>query len=127
MIFSLVLFALAGVIAFFHYTQGCFSATISAILAALAAVVALGWYEQVAPLLFNAKIYDQAASVSLVVIFAAAYGLPRLIVDSLVPGNVRLPVIVDKVGAAVMGLIAGLIGTGIVAVAADALPFGPTV
>ncbi|MGD0769427.1 MAG: hypothetical protein ABSB42_14685 [Tepidisphaeraceae bacterium] len=127
MIFSLILFALAGVIAFFHYVQGCFSATISAILAALAAVVALGWYEQAAPLLFNAKIYDQAASVSLVVIFAAAYVLPRLIIDSLVPGNVRLPVIVDKVGAAVMGLIAGLIATGIVAVAADALPFGPTI
>ncbi|MGD0140682.1 MAG: hypothetical protein ABSD28_17575 [Tepidisphaeraceae bacterium] len=127
MIFSLVLFALAGVIAFFHYTQGCFSATISAILAAVAAVVALGWYEQVAPLLFNAKIYDQAASVSLVVIFAVAYILPRLIIDSLVPGNVRLPVIVDKAGAAVMGLIAGLISTGIVAVAADALPFGPTI
>ncbi|MGA2441702.1 MAG: hypothetical protein ABSH08_12145 [Tepidisphaeraceae bacterium] len=127
MIFSLILFALTGVIAFFHYVQGCFSATISAILAALAAVVALGWYEQAAPLLFNAKIYDQAASVSLVVIFAAAYILPRLLIDSLVPGNVRLPVIVDKVGAAVMGLIAGLIATGIVAVAADALPFGPTI
>jgi hypothetical protein len=127
MIFCLILFALTGVIAFFHYTQGCFSATISAILAAIAAIVALGWYEQVAPLLFNAKIYDQAASVSLVVIFAVTYILPRLIIDSLVPGNVRLPVIVDKVGAAAMGLIAGLIGTGIVAVAADALPFGPTI
>ncbi|MGD0389169.1 MAG: hypothetical protein ABSC42_09460 [Tepidisphaeraceae bacterium] len=127
MIFSLILFAFAGVIAFFHYTQGCFSATISAILAAVAATLALGWYEQVAPLLFNAKVYDQAASISLVLIFAVAYILPRLAVDSLVPGNVRLPVIVDKVGAAAMGLIAGLIGTGIVALAADALPFGPTI
>ena len=127
MIFSLVLVALCGVVAFFQYVQGFFSATISAILAMIAATVAMGWYEQVAPLLFNAKIYDQAASVSLVVIFAAVYILPRLLIDSFVPGNVRVPFIVEKIGAGAMGLIVGLVSTGIVAVAADALPFGPTV
>ncbi|MGD0542596.1 MAG: hypothetical protein ABSB33_13870, partial [Tepidisphaeraceae bacterium] len=62
MVFSLILFALCLIVAFFQYVQGFFSATISAILAAIAAVVALGWYEQVAPLLFNIKFYDQAAS-----------------------------------------------------------------
>src|SRR5580700_826654 len=127
MVFSLILFALCGIVAFFIYTQGSFSAVISAILAFVAAVIALGWFEQVAPLIFSAKLYEQAASISLVVIFAAAYIIPRVIIDSLVPGNVRLPFIVDKVLAGVMGLIAGLIVSGIVGVAADALPFGPTV
>lgn len=127
MIFNLILFALVGIIAFFQYTQGSFSATISAILAAFAAVLALGWYEQVAPFLFSAKLYDEAASISLVVIFAAAYIIPRLIIDSAVPGNVRLPFIVDKVLAGVMGLITALITVGIIALAADALPFGATV
>lgn len=127
MIFSLILFALFGIVAFFHFTQGFFSATISAILVAIAAVVALGWYEQAAPLLFNIKFDDQAASISLIVIFAVTYFVPRLICDSLIPGNVRVPFIVDKVGAAVMGIIAGLLSTGVVAVAADALPFGPTI
>src|SRR5580658_103781 len=127
MIFSVILFALVGVVAFFQYVQGFFSATISAILAVIAAIVAMGWYETAAPLLFNAKIYDQAASISLVVIFAVVYILPRLLIDSFVPGNVRVPFIVEKVGAGVMGLIAGLVCTGIVAVAADALPFGPSI
>jgi hypothetical protein len=49
------------------------------------------------------------------------------VIDAYVPGNVRLPFIVEKIGAAAMGLIAGLISAGIVAVAADALPFGPSI
>jgi hypothetical protein len=127
MVFCLILFALCGIVAFFQYVQGFFSATISAIIAAIAAVVAMGWYESVAPLLFSAKMYDQAASISLVVIFAAVYIIPRLIIDAFVPGNVRVPFIVEKVGAGIAGLIVGLISTGIVAIAADALPFGSTV
>ena len=127
MVFSVILFALCGIVAFFQYVQGFFSATISAICAAVAAVIAMGWYESVAPLLFNAKIYDQAASISLVLLFAVVYIIPKAVIDALVPGNVRVPFIVDKVGSGIMGLIVGLISTGIVAVAADALPFGPTV
>ena len=127
MILSAILFALFAVVAFFQYIQGFFTATISAILTAIAAVVALGWYEQVAPLLFNIKFYDQAASISLVAVFAVAYLVPRLICDSFIPGNVRVPFIVDKVGAGVMGIIAGLLSTGILAVAVDALPFGVTI
>jgi len=126
MIFSVVLFALTGIIAFFLYTQGAFSAIISAILATFAAALALGWYEPLAQLLFATKLYDEAASISVVLIFAAAYLIPRLIIDSFVPGNVRLPFIVDKVLSGVAGLIAGLMAAGIVAIAADALPFGPT-
>ncbi|MGD0462893.1 MAG: CvpA family protein [Tepidisphaeraceae bacterium] len=127
MVLSLILFALCLIVAFFQYLQGFLSAAISAILTAVAAVVALGWYEQVAPLLFNIKFYDQAASISLVVLFAVTYFVPRLICDSLVPGNIRMPFIVEKVGAAVMGILAGLLSTGVLAVAADALPFGTTV
>ncbi|HEX4053546.1 MAG TPA: CvpA family protein [Tepidisphaeraceae bacterium] len=127
MIFSLILFALFAVVAFFHYVQGFFSAAISAILVAIAAVVALGWYEQVAPLFFNIKFYDQAASIAMILVFAVTYFVPRLICDSFIPGNVRVPFIMDKVGAAVMGIFAGLLSTGVVAVATDALPFGPTI
>lgn len=126
MVFCLLLLAMVGIVGFFQFVQGFFSATISAILCLIAATVALGWYEQAA-LLFNAKMPEQAASISLVVIFAAAYFLPRLVIDSFVPGNVRVPFIVEKVGAGVMGLIAGLIATGIVAIAGEALPFGQTV
>jgi len=127
MIFCGILLVLTGVVAFFQYVQGFFSATISAIAATIAAIVAMGWYETAVPLIFNAKIFDSAAPIALVVIFAVTYLVIRLVIDALVPGNVRVPFIVDKVGAGLMGLIAALMATGIVAVAADAMPFGPAV
>ena len=127
MIFSIILFAFCGIVGFFQYVQGFFSATISAICATVAAVIALGWYESVAPFSFGAHMSEQAASISLIVLFAVVYILPRLVIDSLVPGNVRMPVALEKVGAGVMGFIVGLIASGIVGVAADALPFGPTI
>jgi hypothetical protein len=127
MILSLIFLALTGAVAFFHYVQGFFSATISAILVVIAAVVAVGYHEQVAPFLFSAKFYEQAESISLVVLFAAAYIVPRLLFDWAVPGNVRLPVLVDKIGAGAAGVIAGLVSVGVLAIAAQAMPFGPGV
>jgi hypothetical protein len=127
MILSLIFFLLTIAVAFFHYVQGFFSATISAILVVIAAVVAVGYHEQVAPFLFSAKFYDQAESISLVVLFAAAYIIPRLLFDKAVPGNVRLPVLVDKIGAGAAGVVAGLFSVGVLAIAAQALPFGPGV
>jgi len=127
MILSLMMFALTAVVAFFHYIQGFFSATISAILVVIAAVVAVAYHEQLAPLLFSAKFYEQAESISLVVLFAAAYIIPRMVFDWAVPGNVRLPVLIDKIGAGAAGVVAGLLSVGILAIAAQALPFGPSI
>jgi hypothetical protein len=127
MILSLIFLALTGAVAFYHYVQGFFSATISAILVVIAAVVAVGYHELVAPFLFSAKFYEQAESISLVVLFAAAYIVPRLLFDWAVPGNVRLPVLVDKIGAGAAGVIAGLVSVGVLAIAAQAMPFGPSI
>ena len=128
MILSLILFALFGAVAFFHYIQGFFTATISAILVVFATIVALAYHEQVARLLVNSgKMPEQAASVALVVLFALVYIIPRVLFDKLVPGNVRFYAIVDKIGAGVMGVLVGLLVTGVVGIAADALPFGPSI
>jgi hypothetical protein len=128
MIFSLILFVLLAAVAFFHYIQGFFSATISAILIVFATIVAVAYHEQVARLLVNSgKMPEQAAAIALAVLFALTYLVPKIIFDKVVPGNVRFWPGLDKAGAAVMGLIAGLLSTGIVGLAAGALPFGPSV
>ncbi|MGA2582727.1 MAG: hypothetical protein ABSG31_05570 [Tepidisphaeraceae bacterium] len=113
------------VIAFFHYIQGLFSATISAILVIIAAMVAMAYHEWAANFLLTTGFAPYAISIALTAIFAIVYIIPKIIIDSLVPGNVRYPVLMDKIGAAAMGLLAGLFATGIVAIAAEALPFGP--
>ncbi len=124
MIFSLIILALVGAIAFFHYVQGMFSATLSAIIAVVAAVLAVSYAEPLVAQFFENKLVDYAYAIVLVSLFAVIYIVLRLVFDAAVPGNIRLPVIMDKVGAGAMGVIAGIFATGVFALAAESLPFG---
>ena len=125
MILSLLIIILIGLIAFFHYTQGLWSATLSAICAVVAALLAVSFHESVANLLVGIKMQDQAHSIAIVLLFTVIYTILRVIFDKFIPGNIRVPAILDKVGGAVMGVIAGIFATGILAIAAQALPVGP--
>jgi hypothetical protein len=127
MILSVVILLLIGGIAYFHYIQGMLSATLSAICAAFAAVIAFGMHEWVVTSLLGGRAADYAHAMALVVLFAAIYTILRLAFDGFVPGNVQLPLYVERAGAAVMGIVAGLFSTGVLAVAAQLLPFGPPV
>jgi uncharacterized membrane protein required for colicin V production len=123
MILSSVLIVLLLGIAFIHYIQGMFSATLSAILAIIAAAVALGFTEPVLAMLKPAKTADIATAGVLCGLFIVTYLILRVIFDKAIPGNMRLEPTVDKIGAAVMGLIAGVICTGIIAIATASMPF----
>jgi hypothetical protein len=127
MILSVIIIAVVGGVAYFHYAQGLFGATISATIAIIAACLAVGYHENLVDALLGGAVGDYATAGALVAIFALVYIILRVITDKAVPGNVRLPLMVDRVGGAVMGLIAGLFTAGIVALTAQALPFGPTV
>lgn len=126
-LFSLGIFLLVVVIAYFHYLQGMFSATLSAIFAILAAVLAVSYQEPLERLLSRGGMADYAMAITLVALFAGIYLILRVTFDSLVPGNLRLPLWVDRIGAAAMGVVAGLFATGIIALAAQSLPFGPSI
>jgi len=127
MLLGFIALALVGVIAYWHYLQGFFSAGISAVLAIIAAVFAVGYHESLVSALLGGKLADYAHAIALVCIFAAVYLALRLIFDSLVPGNVRFPVLVEKIGAGFMGVVAGVFAVGVVIIAAQTLPFGPGV
>lgn len=126
-LFNIIIIVLIGLIAFFHYIQGFFSATISAVIAIVAAMLAFGYHETLVMMLLKGRFGDQALAMALVILFAAIYVILRLIFDKAIPGNVRFPAVVDKAGGAVMGIIAGIFATGIFALAAQSLPFGPTI
>jgi hypothetical protein len=127
MIMGLIVLVLVGAIAYFHYVQGFFSAVISAMLAILSAVLAVSFHEVVIRALLAGKAADQAHAMVLVALFVLIYGVLRVIFDKAIPGNIRLPVLADKIGAAAAGLVAGMFCVGIFAIAAQALPFGPSV
>jgi uncharacterized membrane protein required for colicin V production len=125
MVFSIVIILLIGLIAFFHYVQGFFSATLSAMITVLAAVLAVSYDETFVNLLLKGKAADVADSMMLCAIFAIVYIVLRVLFDAVVPGNVRTPSTVDKIGGALMGVVAGIFATGIFALAVQMLPFGP--
>lgn len=124
MIFGVIVLALVAGIAFFHYVQGLFSAMVSATLTIIAALVAVSFHESVAEALFAGSIPTYAHAVALAGLFAFTYVILRLLSDHLVSGNVRVPVIVDKIGAGVFGLIAGIFAVGVWVLAAQLLPLG---
>jgi len=127
MLFNIVLFAMVAAIAYFHYTQGLFSSAMSAILSIIAAMVAIGYHETVASYVIQyLKMPEDADAISLIAVYAAAYGIGRLLFDRLSPGNIRFPLMMDKIGAGAFGVVAGVFATGIVALAAESMPFGPS-
>ncbi len=96
-------------------------------LAVLAALVALGWQESVVDALLGGKLADSANALVTAALFAAVYLVLRILLDQLVPGNVRFPIMVDKIGAPVMGAITGIFASGILVIALQMLPFGPSI
>jgi hypothetical protein len=127
MILSVITLLMVGIIAYFHFVQGFFSATISAIIAVLSAVLAIGYQESIVDNLLKGKMGDDANAVIIVLVFLASYVILRIIFDKAVPGNVRVPATLDKVGAAAMGIVAGCFAAGVFAIAVQTLPFGPAV
>lgn len=125
MILTIVVILLVLGIAFIHYVQGFFSATLSAFLVILAVAVAFGFEEPVVNMLKPTKFADSATAGVLCVLFIVTYLVMRILFDKLVPGNVRFAPTVDKVGAAVMGLVAGCFTMGLMSVAAESMPFDP--
>jgi len=122
MIMLVITFLIVGVIVFFHYIQGFFSATISAVIAVFAAVIAFSYHETLANLVAG-KANDYAQPIALFALFGLIYILCRVVFDKYVTGNLRLPLVADKIGAVVMGLVAGIFAAGIVTIAAQELPF----
>jgi hypothetical protein len=127
MLFGMITLVLVAAVAFYQYIQGFFSAMISSILVILAALIAVAYHEPVAEALLAKPLPAHAHAVVLVVMFALTYVLMRLLADKLVPGNVRFSLLVDKIGAGVFGLLAGVFTVGVLAIAAQLLPFGPSI
>jgi hypothetical protein len=126
MLFSIIVIVFIGIIAYWHYLQGFFSAAISAVLAIISALIALGYHEQLVGLVAG-KLNDQATAISLVCLFAITYLVLRVLFDAAIPGNVRFPVMLDRIGAPIMGIFAGIFAVGVLAIAAQTLPFGPSI
>lgn len=127
MILSIVIILLALLIAYWHYVQGFLTSAISFVCAISASMMALSYYEVLTTKLFTNKLTDMAPGLVICVLFVVVYAVLRTLMDMSIPGNVRVPVIVDRIGAAVLGLVVAVFALGTVVVAAQTLPFGPSI
>ncbi|HEY0008384.1 MAG TPA: CvpA family protein [Tepidisphaeraceae bacterium] len=127
MLFAIIIIVLFAVVTYFHYIQGGFTAVISAGCAFFALCVAFGYYEYVAGMFSPGRFADYMPAMLLIGLFGVTYIVLRAVVDGLVPGNISLPLYVDRIGAVLFGAIAAAIGVGIFAVGAQLMPFGPDV
>lgn len=125
MMFLIFLGIVVLAIAFFHYTQGFFSAAISAILCLFAAVLAISYHETIVEAYLGGAMANNAHGATVLVLFSAIYLILRIVFDKFIPGNVTLPAAADKAGGAVMGLVAGFIAAGLCAFAAQSMGFKP--
>src|SRR5438045_2823960 len=122
MILSIVVIIFVIGIGFFHYIQGFFSAAISAILAIVSAALALSLQETITEGPLAGVAPEWMPSLILLGLFAIIYVLLRTIFDKLIPGNVRMPPLLENIGGAVMGLVAGIFAVGICVIALQHMP-----
>ena len=127
MLFSALVIIFIALVTYYHYAQGLFTAAISVACALLATLVAFGYYENMLNLFGYGKMADSLAGVMLMLLFGATYLVLRVVFDSAVPGNVSFPLYVERIGAAVLGLLVGVLAIGTFAVAVQLMPMGPSV
>ncbi len=125
MLISLIFVGLLLAVAFFQSTQGLFSALIMAVLTITCAALAYGTYEWVA-VDFLVKYWkpDLAHAISLVALFGVPLVILRVIFDKAVRRSCMLPVMIDRIGGAVCGLVTALIMVGVAVTALQMIPFG---
>lgn len=121
---SLGLLALLAAITYFHTIQGLFSALLSAVLTLLCAALAFATFEVVAAHLLAPLKPDFALGLALVGMFILPLFVLRLVLDKFVHRACLLPLVIDKPGGLVFGLLAAYVMVGMLALGIQLMPFG---
>ncbi len=123
MILILIVTLLILAIAYFQAIQGLFSAMIMLILTVLSAVVAFNFYQPLAEAFLYERIPEAADGIALALLFVVPLIGLWLGMDALIRENITLNVWVDRIAGGFLGLIAGIICTGVLTTAMQMFPF----
>jgi uncharacterized membrane protein required for colicin V production len=111
------------VVAFWQSVQGLFSAVTLTVLAILSAVIAFNFFEPLGNVLVERQ-GAYAQPIAMLALFAAALLALRLIFDRLAPGAFHVSPWADRIGGALVGVIAGLVMSGMLVIIVSLLPLG---
>lgn len=124
MLAILIACVLVGILTFYQvHTQGLFGSLIMAVLSIVAALISLNYFEQLSDLLSGLGLaLFGPRTISLMGLFIISLLLLRELFDRLVQGNMNFPLIVDRVGSVLFGLVASLVSVGMIAIGIQSLP-----
>ncbi len=121
----LVIIVLAGT--YYLTIQGFTTAFITCVLTIVCLAVAFGTYEYVAQKVFIGLLPDYAYAWALMGMFIVPLIILRILMDIWVPRAHLLPQLLDKGAAAAAGLISTFMIAGVLAIAIEMSPWGPSV
>jgi hypothetical protein len=117
-LFSIILWALIALIAYWWSAQGFFSSVQFCLCTLCAGALALALWEPGAHLMLRGGFFDNYAwGLSLGGQFIIYLLLARVISERFVPANMRFHPLLDKLGGAVFGLAAGILCIGMTGIA----------
>lgn len=122
--FSLFAVVLILTITFFQGLQGLFSAVISCFLTILAAALAFGLYEDIYYAVLLERQPDHGRAFALMAIFIVSLLILRTVFDMVITGNMRFPILLDRIGGGVVGFVTAMLIVGTLAIGLQMLPFG---
>lgn len=124
MLISLVFVVLIFAIAYFQASQGWYSAMIMAVLTVSCAAAAFGTYEWVATH-FVAPYWKPgfAHPIALAAVFGVPLVVLRLVFDRAIRRTCLLPLLMDRIGGGLCGLVTAMIMVGVLATATEMIPF----
>jgi hypothetical protein len=125
MVLNIIALVLVLGITFYHSLFGLFSGLINVFCSIVAVVIAFGFLGPVNELLTAQGLHPGYTEASaLVGLFVVSLAVLRYLADTLLRGNVRLPMYVDWVGGGLCGLINAQLTVGVLVLGLLLLPFG---
>jgi len=128
MLLSLLVTLLILGIAFYQVVQGLYSALIMAFLSVVSLAVAFNFYEPLAGLIQKYQpLAICAEPTALVALFVASLTVLRVLSDRYLGRNVVVGMWTNRIGGGILGVIVGMVLVGVLTVAIQMLPYGPSV
>jgi len=124
MLFSIIVALMVLLVAMYYVYQGCFSALIMFFEAVVAAAIAFNYYEGVHDMWKDSISPGIGYPLALMGLFVVLLAVMKTVTDKVIPGNVTMPVMLDRAGGFVGGFFAGLVMVGTSLIAVQMLPIG---
>ena len=121
MIYQLLVLVLILAIAFYQIVQGLYSATIMVIIAMLSSVIAFGFYEPLAEVIFGDA--PGGLGASMLILFVAALLVLRITSDKFLKANVVFNQWIDRIGGGIVGYITSITCVGMLIVSMGMMPW----